>query len=350
MGSRKNLVMAAVDLAQLLKMLIEADLYDRLQGNIAWRMVLSPRMGTLHLPLCEVGYLLAKCAVSAGRDYLRHSYEMREELIRNVGEMLAHPIDAFGKLSDQFKANYTASWVRFLELKKQTDLKCQFEAGEIFGDVLMEAVMLVLTVVSVAGAAAKLAAKVPQLARLANLIKGARAAEAGGVAEEAAEAAKMADRAKSATRTAEAAPKGNAEVPKAKPLALKTPVAGELFKIDANGAKAVQIRQGTNGKVAVIGRDMNTVRPYAAELKSKGYDVEIFDGDTVPDAARSEWAKIKKSGKWLTEDEIPQTETFKANAAWADKLVSENYTVVDLGSPAGTGSSQFYNLELSIIF
>jgi hypothetical protein len=109
--------------------------------------------------------------------------------------MIEHPGDSLGKMSDQIKASYLAKWKRFRELQKQTDLKSQFEAGEIFGDVLMEVVMLILTVMSVAGAAAKLAAKVPQLVRIAEFIRGARAAEAGGVTEEAAEAAKGASKA-----------------------------------------------------------------------------------------------------------------------------------------------------------
>lgn len=346
-GMVKNPAMSVAGLLQLQKMLIEADLYERLTHRISWKTLLSPGCVTGLPQLYEVGFHLARYAGVISVDDLKRSYEAREALIKNVEEMIEHPVDSLGKMGTQMKASYLAKWKRFRELQKQTDLKSQFEAGEIFGDVLMEVVMLVLTVISVAGAAAKLAAKVPQLVRVAEFIRGARAAEVSGAAAEAGEAA---TEAKSAAKAVEAAPKEEVEAPRAEAPVAKTPVAEDLYKIDANGTKAVQIRQGTNDKVAVIGRDMDTVRPYAAELKAKGYDVEIFDGDTVPDAARSEWAQIKKSGKWLTEDEIPQTENYKANGVWADKLVRENYTVIDIGSPAGAGPSQFYKLELSKLF
>ena len=162
-------------------MLIEADLYERLTGRVSWEMVLSSG-GMFGLPqLCEVGYHLAGHTRFMLLADLKRSYEMREALIQNVGEMIEHPIDSLGNMVGKLKASSIANWKRFRELQKQTDLHSQFEAGQIFGDVLMDVVMLVLTVISVAGAAAKLAAKVPQLVRVAEFIKGARAAEAGGV-------------------------------------------------------------------------------------------------------------------------------------------------------------------------
>jgi hypothetical protein len=207
-GMVKNPAMSVVGLVQLQRMLIEADLYERLTHRVSWKMMLTPGC-VLGLPqLYEVGFNLMRFAGVINIDDLKRSYEAREALIKNVEEMIDHPVDALGKMTDQMKASYLAKWNRFRELMKQPDLKSQFEAGEIFGDVLMEVVMLVLTAISVAGAAAKLAAKVPQLVRLANLIKGARAAEAGGAAAEAAEGVKGSGVAKAVT-TAERAPARN---------------------------------------------------------------------------------------------------------------------------------------------
>ena len=198
-GIVKNPTMSVVGLVQLQKMLIEADLYDRLNRGVSWKSVLSPGWMAGLPQLYEVGSYLARYAGVISMDDLKRSYELREALIKNVGEIFAHPVDSLGNMAGKIKVDYVNKWNRFLELQKQTDLKSQFEAGEIFGDVLMEVVMLILAVISLGGAAAKLAAKVPQLVRVAEFIKGARAAEAGGVAEEAVEMRKGAGVAKKAS-------------------------------------------------------------------------------------------------------------------------------------------------------
>jgi len=203
-GIVKNPTMSVVGLVQLQKMLIEADLYDRLNRRVSWKSLLSPGWVTGLPQLYEVGFHLARYAGVISMDDLKRSYELREALIKNVGEIFAHPVDSLGKMAGKIKDDYAKKWNRFLELQKQTDLKSQFEAGELFGDVLMEVVMLVLTVISVAGAAAKLAAKVPQLVRIAEFVKGARAAEVGGVAAEAGDGVKGAEAASASAKTVEA--------------------------------------------------------------------------------------------------------------------------------------------------
>lgn len=203
-GIVKNPVMSVVGLLELMKTLIEADLYERLTQRVTWKTMLKPG-GGLGLPeLSDVGYHLAMYAGVLSIDDLKRSYESREALIKNVEEMIKHPVDTVGKMTGQVKAEYVAKWNRFRELQKLTDLRSQFEAGELFGEVLMEVVMIVLTVISVGGAAVKLAAKVPQLVRLAEVVKGARAARAGGVVAEAGEVVKGAGAASTSFKTVEA--------------------------------------------------------------------------------------------------------------------------------------------------
>jgi len=285
-GIVKNPAMSVAGLLQLQKMLVEADLYERLTRPLSRKAVFSPwgMGGPEFYHLAEITMIKFHLM---NVERLKPSYDAREALLKEMADVFAHPLDFFSKAKDQLKASYVQKWNKFCLLQKQPDLKSQFEAGEIFGDVVMEVAMLILTVISVGGAAAKLAAKVPQLVRIAEFIRGARAAEAGGAAVEAAEEVK------STATAAETLPKEKIEAPKAEALAPKEPVAADLYKVEANGAKAVQIRQGTNGKVAVIGRDMNTVRPYAAELRAKGYDVEIFDEEVVPRPAADEWTELK---------------------------------------------------------
>ena len=41
---------------------------------------------------------------------------------------------------------------------------------------------------------------------------------------------------------------------------------------------------------------------------------------------------------------------FRENQVWAEKLVSEGYTVVDIGNPTQRGLSVFYEMEKGILF
>jgi len=189
-GIVKNPAMSVAGLLQLQKMFIEADLYERLTRPMSWKTMLGASWGIGGPSLFELGELAMIKFHLMNVEMLKHSYEAREALIKEVGQIFTHPLDFFAKAKDQLKASYVEKWNQFCLLQKQTDLKSQFEAGEIFGDVLMEVVMLVLTVISVGAGAAKLAAKVPQLVRVAEFVRGARAAEVGGAAEEAAEIGK----------------------------------------------------------------------------------------------------------------------------------------------------------------
>jgi len=199
-GMVKNPAMSVGGLLQLQKMLIEADFYERLTRPTSWKTVLSPwgMEGPAFYQLAEVTMIKFHLM---NVERLKASYEAREALIKEMADVFAHPLDFFAKAKDQMKASYVQKWNKYCLLQKQTDLKSQFEAGEIFGDVVMEVAMLILTVISVGGAAAKLAAKVPQLVQVTEFVRGARAAEVGGVAGEIADAAKGAEAAVGVAKT-----------------------------------------------------------------------------------------------------------------------------------------------------
>jgi hypothetical protein len=120
------------------------------------------------------------------------------------------------------------------------------------------------------------------------------------------------------------------------------------------------IRQGNNGKVAVIGKHMGSesapgVRQYAAGLRENGYQVELFDGSPpIPTAAARDWqARIAAvRPRRLTPDEVRQSPLFAENQRWAQKLRDEGYTVVDIGIPrdASLDPSAFYDIEQQILF
>jgi len=136
-----------------------------------------------------------------------------------------------------------------------------------------------------------------------------------------------------------------------KPKGFKTPVASELKNTEVNGLKPSRVRPGTNGKVAIVGRKMRYVKEYAAGLEKQGYDVEILDGENIPDAAADEWtAKTKGGTVNLPPEDAMKTQIWDVNKQWAKKLVSEDYTVVDMGNPGNAGSSIFYDMEGVTIF
>ena len=137
----------------------------------------------------------------------------------------------------------------------------------------------------------------------------------------------------------------------------KTTRVAELSDIKTKGLRAKRVLSGSNDKVAVIGRTMGNdklpgVRDYFNALRSKGYDVEIFDGKNISDAAKREFAQLTAGGRRLSNQELMQTKMFSENKAWAKKLVDEGYTVVDLGNPypKNQGFSPFYAMEKKFIF
>jgi len=148
--------------------------------------------------------------------------------------------------------------------------------------------------------------------------------------------------------------------------------AGLSFKIgDQIAGKSIQnIRYGTNGKIAVIGRKMSDhVETVGSSLSSTGRDVELFNSQyqsTKTFTIKGQnytWAEIENDflnlnnqyevepSGWIKSTELPKTLMYQANEIWANKLISEGYTVIDIGFPPGvTTPSSFYSMEISTIF
>jgi len=141
------------------------------------------------------------------------------------------------------------------------------------------------------------------------------------------------------------------EVP---PGRFRTPDATILANTEINGIKPVRVRPGTNGKVTVIGRSMNdAVNPYAQGLAEQGYDVETFSGNQISKNAGDEWEEFRShySPGYIPDNVVVTTQMYQENAAWAQKLASQGYTVVDVDNPTGLGQSQFYNnMETQALF
>lgn len=120
--------------------------------------------------------------------------------------------------------------------------------------------------------------------------------------------------------------------------------------------KAVRVKPGTNGKVAIIGRSMGGkpdelgVKDFNQALQNKGYNTEIFDDKIIPTSAQAEFERKTANGNWLNDDELIKTKMFLANKQWATKIKQEGYTILDTGNPNNKGLSPFYEVEKQILF
>jgi hypothetical protein len=125
-----------------------------------------------------------------------------------------------------------------------------------------------------------------------------------------------------------------------------------------------QIRYGTNGKYALIGRSMGNaemtgIRDIYLELKNlRKLDVEIFDASSLNgiwksrfDEALTEFANATSNWtKKLSNQELLKLKMYNLNKEWALLLKSEGYTIIDMGDFNNLGFSTFYAMEKAIIF
>lgn len=126
---------------------------------------------------------------------------------------------------------------------------------------------------------------------------------------------------------------------------------------------------GRSDKIAIIGRSMGNenmkgVKDAYMDLIQRGYDnVEIFDPLSLSDdwlnnfqLAEREMRKLSiQLGRYLNNEELAKTKMFQLNKKWAQKLVEESYTVIDLGdiplkNDSYNGFSAFYAIEKKTIF
>lgn len=116
----------------------------------------------------------------------------------------------------------------------------------------------------------------------------------------------------------------------------------------------VQVKAGTNGKIAIIGRNMKYVKVYADELKAQGKTVEIFDVDynTLSPEALTQWNNLRNSyaPEWIPDDIAKGTDLFIENENWIKRVDNEGYEIKNLGNPANDPySSVFFNMEINTV-
>ena len=171
-GVGENFVVSILDLMGMFKTLLLAELYDSTRRNPAW---------TVWQPGGIARYLTAQMLNEYFGEELHQAAEERDALVAEIKRVFANPGDFFGGMRDQ----YVKKFNRLLALSADPSPESQFQAGRVFGDLLMD----VLAVIGTGAAVAKVASKVPRLLKLAGKLKGKvalRSAVGAGEAEVAA--------------------------------------------------------------------------------------------------------------------------------------------------------------------
>ena len=148
-------------------------------------------------------------------------------------------------------------------------------------------------------------------------------------------------------------------------------------KLVAYDINIENVRPGTNGKYAVIGRSMSEVEKVANQLKSLGADVEILDdkwlGGKTYEIDGYSFTNLKgieveidtrrwtikeciydmnnskhyiRTDGWIAEVEIIETPMYKFNQKWIDDIRDNGYEIIDIGNPLNSEKlSPFYEME-----
>ncbi|HYX32209.1 MAG TPA: hypothetical protein VE954_03790 [Oligoflexus sp.] len=114
---------------------------------------------------------------------------------------------------------------------------------------------------------------------------------------------------------------------------------------------------GSPNSVAVVGMSMGNpsrglvgVKDVATELRAEGFQVRTF---TPSDEA---FVQLKNLGQgypdgYVPYDKVPETLMYQENKIWAEKLLQDGVTVIDIGNPNGlTTPSAFYDMEIEVLW
>ena len=193
-GIVQNVGVSAAQLFSLQKMFVLAELYDALHAQTPWEHAAQSALNAA-LPFAGgfhgLALLLTHSHFLSLHD-LEEAHRRRQALLSEFGKIFHDPGAFFSSLGTSMKADYRSRWRRFTQVVAEPSLVHQFEASVIFGGLLLDVVLLLLTVIDGVGIAIKLAKEVPELLRvvqaLARVDRAGHVVGGGGAAEGAAEA------------------------------------------------------------------------------------------------------------------------------------------------------------------
>lgn len=155
-GSIKD---SAIALGSLLRTLVLAGLYDAAHAKS--RYALGP-LALFRLDAIAVELI-------AG-DSLRKAYLERQKLLAELWHAITNLRQSLVSAGTQISRSYQGKWDQLIRLRQQRGLRARFHEGQITGEVLVDVLMLILTVVDGVGAA-KALSELPELTKLARGLK-----------------------------------------------------------------------------------------------------------------------------------------------------------------------------------
>lgn len=152
-GMGEDIVSSVVELADLVKTFVLADLYDRAWGGAANGAGFSLTDPIRMLVVAVGGAWL--------REEAREARDQRDALIEALREAFNNPGEFFGAIKDE----YVEKWEKFERLNAQTSISARFEAGRLFGEILLAVLGLLAGGAGLAKLGAKLGGKFAKLGR-----------------------------------------------------------------------------------------------------------------------------------------------------------------------------------------
>jgi hypothetical protein len=152
-GAASNIRDMTVALASLMRVFVLAGLYDAANGKA------GAGLGVL--------YLQAKAIQFVAGDALRKAHDERDKLLGELWHAVTHARATLLAAGGQIAASYQAKWDRLLALHADRSLRARYEEGRITGEVMVDVLLLILTVVDGVGAA-KALAELPALTKIAR--------------------------------------------------------------------------------------------------------------------------------------------------------------------------------------
>jgi len=162
-GMAQNLVTSAVQFVGLLKMLALAEYYERQHDSSFWGRF---RGSMLSLSPLDGAMGLASLFWPDFDREARAAQLEREVLFKTVAYAFEHPGEVFGHIADEQRQKYEA----FKRYRERHSLAGEFQAGVLFGELLLDVLLIVDGVTALARLATKIPGLLEMLPRLRELV------------------------------------------------------------------------------------------------------------------------------------------------------------------------------------
>ena len=305
-GMGENFAVSAVELLKLIRMLLLAELHDVTTRTLASEG--APLGGIVqYLP----GQSLRQFLGGEMDDAVRE----REALMAEILHIFRQPAEFFGGLANE----YVDKFNRYRTLAGDSAPESQFQAGRVFGDLLMDA----LTAIGTGGAA--VASKTPRLLRLARALEGklARRGKAGRDGTTDLVPASIAPRSRSAANVAPKERKAvDVDEPLAPPVQVPVVTPAAIPKLPADMAEKI-LHGAKNAKGKLIGAHSRGI------LTNPEFQVKVLrtnlDG-TLEVMVKKQWP----DGTWS-----PAKPSTLPPLGWADAKIVEVTERLAAAKPVG---------------